>query len=141
MKIVVKAGVIISLAEALSIDSSQVKREAIRSLGNLAVNIDYGSMIIKENILPQLLSCLTDEEDDCQRMAAMALTNLSTNFKMHDKIIGNGVFNALITKFRVSLDPKCISDHETARFCLILVANLSVNCLNHPIIIDQILSK
>jgi len=49
MKIVVKAGVIISLAEALSIDSSQVKREAIRSLGNLAVNIDYGSMIIKEN--------------------------------------------------------------------------------------------
>ena len=89
MKMVVKAGVIISLAQALSIDSSQVKREAIRSLGNFAVNIDYGSMIIKENILPQLVSSLTDEEDDCQRMAAMALTNVSSNFKMHDKIIGN----------------------------------------------------
>ena len=43
--------------------------------------------------------------------------------------------------FLSSLDPKCVSDHETSHFCLLLVANLLSCDGNRATIIDKTLGK
>ena len=60
---------------------------------------------------------------------------------MHQKIMNSSIFDTLVNIFLSSLDPKCVSDHETSHFCLLLVANLLSCDGNRATIIDKTLGK
>eukprot|EP00957_Ditylum_brightwellii_P168494 12825766-Ditylum_brightwellii.AAC.1 len=127
------------LIQALENESPDVQREAARALGNLAANLEYGRTIVKHDILPRLIASLCNIDLDCKRMAAMALSNLASNTKLHSRMLEANVLDPLAAECRAALDPKSLSDHEVARFCLLAVANISVGFQNHSKIIDPFL--
>jgi hypothetical protein len=59
--------------------NDELKRESARALGNLAANIEFGDMILREDALPYLLPMLRSEDTLCQRMAAFALCSKLNN--------------------------------------------------------------
>ena len=104
--------------------------------------MDYGAIIRGyDKILPRFISLLKIDSFDTQRMAAMLLSNLSSNVKQQSHFLKAHIFDSLVAEFRASLDKKCTSDHETTRFCLMLVANLSTNAQHHSIITERILGE
>ena len=52
-----------------------------------------------------------------------------------------GVLEPIEVELCASLDSKSESDCETTRSCLIILANLSTNKLNHDDIADRMLGK
>lgn len=112
----------------------KLKREAARALGNLAANIEFGDLIIREGALVHLVPMLRSSDNLTQRMGAFCLCNLSTNLRNHGVMIGGGLFDPLINETNLSLDPKSKSDHECTRYCLLILSNLAVNLTNHPLL-------
>ena len=140
MPLIVDNGFIPLLVKALQEGDVKVQSEASRALGTLSANLDYGKMILKHTVLPQLMSLLRNDSYHIgQRMAAMALSNLASNTSMHIRIMASDIFSPLVAEFQASLDPKCVSDHETTRFCLVLVANLATTKDNQEVIINRII--
>jgi hypothetical protein len=120
------------LVEALASASESVQREAARAIGNLAVNIDYSDKILIHNeVLPRLVACFQGRNVECQRMAAFAISNVSSNLKSHDELLKNGILDLVLNECQASLDPKRFSDHETVRFCLLIISNLTGDKQNH----------
>lgn len=52
-----------------------------------------------------------------------------------------GLLEPIFTVTRNAFDPKARNDHETIRYCLLVVANLSVSRENHPKIMAQCLEN
>lgn len=50
-----------------------------------------------------------------------------------------GLLEPIVAETRNALDPKSKNDHETIRYCLLVIANLSVSRENHPRIMSQCL--
>lgn len=50
-----------------------------------------------------------------------------------------GLLDPVVTEIRNALDPKSRNDHETVRYCLLTIANLSVSRENHPKIMSECL--
>ena len=120
------------LVEALASDSDSVQREAARAIGNMVVNIDYSDEVLKHTaILPHLVACFSSRNVECQRMAAFAISNVSSNLKSHDELLKHGILGLIENECQASLDPKRFSDHETVRFCLLILANLTSDKQNH----------
>jgi hypothetical protein len=142
MHAIVTAGVISLLVEVLNSAKSEIFPEAYRALGNLSTNLDYGEMMMKnKTVLQHLISSLKHGSTDCRRMCAMVLSNLAANSKFHRSMIDAHVLDPIIEEFRISLDPKLESDHETTRFCLLLTANLCTKSEHHTLIIDGTLGE
>ncbi|KAL3789563.1 hypothetical protein ACHAWO_009126 [Cyclotella atomus] len=121
------------LVDALASNSENVQREAARSIGNLAVNIDHSDEILRHAmVVPRLVACFRGRNVECQRMAAYAISNVSTNIKSHDELLKNGIVSLIENECQASLDPKRFSDQETVRSCLLIIGNLTGNKLNHP---------
>lgn len=140
MHAIVTDGAIPILIEKLRNEPTEDLSEAFRALGNLATNIDYGLMIMKSKaVLTQLISTLTHGSADCRRMSAMALSNLAANSKFHKAMIDADILDPIIDEFRISLDTKFDSDHETTRFCLLLTANLCTKTEFHYLVIERTL--
>ena len=72
---------------ALDEDNSEVQLEASRALGNLATNVDYSFILMKNDVLRQLIVSLTNENNESQRVVAMALSNIASDIKTHCEII------------------------------------------------------
>jgi hypothetical protein len=64
-------------------------------------------------------------------MAAFAISNVSSNLKSHDELLKNGILDLVLNECQASLDPKRFSDHETVRFCLLIISNLTGDKQNH----------
>ncbi|KAL7500792.1 hypothetical protein ACHAWT_009745, partial [Skeletonema menzelii] len=58
-------------------------------------------------------------------MAAMALSNLSSNIKAHSDLLELDVLSLATSECLAALDLKQSSDHETLRFCILIIANLT----------------
>ena len=69
-------------------------------------------------------------------MAAMAISNLSSNLKSHGELLECGILGLVKTECLSSLDPKRFSDHETARFCILITSNLTGGEQNHSLMND-----
>jgi Armadillo/beta-catenin-like repeat len=136
---VVDAGVIPLLVLALGSGESQVAREAARAIGNLCANLEYGDTVLRAGALPHLMALVRSEDQAVQRMAAMALCNLSSNVRNQPKLLKSGILEPVIAETRAALDPKSRSDHETIRYCLLILANLSVTSENHTAVMSQCL--
>jgi Armadillo/beta-catenin-like repeat len=136
---IVDAGVIPLLVLALGSGESQVAREAARAIGNLCANLEYGDTVLRAGALPHLMALVRSEEQAVQRMAAMALCNLSSNVRNQPKLLKSGILEPVIAETRAALDPKSRSDHETIRYCLLILANLSVTNENHTAVMAQCL--
>lgn len=50
-----------------------------------------------------------------------------------------GLLEPIVAETRNALDPKSKNDHETIRYCLLVIANLSVSRENHRVIMSQCL--
>lgn len=124
------SGAIVNLVWILSSPSEEVKREAARALGNLSANIELGDVILREGALPHLIPMLRSPDYLTQRMSSMALCNLSSNIRNQGFMLNGGLFEPLLHETQLSLDPKSKSDHECTRYCLLTLANLSVNPIN-----------
>ena len=131
MPLVVNHGCIPLLVSALDFASDSVQRESARAVGNLAVNIDYSDLIINHGAAKRLVACFRSQNCECQRMAAMALSNLSSNLKSHGELLECGILGLVKTECLPSLDPKRFSDHETARFCVLCITNLTGGKQSH----------
>lgn len=133
MQLSINHGCVPLLVNALASKSESVQREAARSIGNLACNIDYSDEILRDTaVVPRLVACFRGRNVECQRMAAYAISNVSSNLKSHDELLKNGIANLIENECQASLDPKRFSDHDTVRFCLLIIGNLTGNKLNHP---------
>ena len=71
-------------------------------------------------------------------MAAMALSNLSSNLKSHNELLKH-ILGLIKAECLASLDPKGFSDHETVRFCLLIISNLTACEVNHSEIVTRFL--
>ena len=128
---VVDHGCVPLLAAALDSASEPIQREAAWALGNLAVNLDYGDLVRRHGAARRLVACFRNRHCECQRMAAMALSNLSANLHAHAELLEQGLLGLVEAECRASLDPKRFSDHETARFCILIVCNMTGSRENH----------
>jgi hypothetical protein len=138
MDTVVDAGAIPSLVVALGSAEPMVAREAARALGNLCANYQYGDMVLRaQGALSTLTALLRSDEPPVQRMAAMALCNLSGSVRNQPKMLKAGLLDPVVSEARQSLDPKSKNDHETIRYCLLVLANLAVCRENHPALMGQ----
>ncbi|KAL9191141.1 hypothetical protein ACHAXT_000847 [Thalassiosira profunda] len=131
MPLVVNHGCVPLLIGALESDSEAVQREAARAVGGLAVNVDYGDLVIKHGATKRLVACFQSRNCECQRMAALALANLSANLNSHAELFEHDILGLVRTECLASLDPKRFSDHETSRFCLLIISNLTGSKQNH----------
>lgn len=128
---VVNNGCVPLLIGALDSDSESVQRESCRAIGNLSVNMDYCDLVIKHGAAKRLVTCFQSRNCECQRMAAMALSNLSSNLKSHADLLEYDILSLVKNECVASLDPKRFSDHETARFCILIISNLTGGKQNH----------
>jgi hypothetical protein len=128
----VNHGCVPLLIDALASKSESVQRESARAVGNLAVNIDYCDELLKHtDVIPYLVACFRGRNCECQRMAAFALSNMSANLKSHDELLKHDILTLVKSECLASLDPKRFSDHETVRFCLLIISNLTGSAQNH----------
>ena len=141
MPLIVDSNAIPLLVDALAAQGSSIQREAARSLGNLAANIDNGALIMKCDALNKLGKCFQRREVECKRMAAFAIGNLASNVKFHDDILKEHILDTVSEVLREMLDPKYQSDAATARFTLLILANLSLKDENHSVLCGRYLSK
>ena len=125
----------LALTESLPI----VQREAARCLGNLAANIEYGDMILRAGAQPHLLTLMRSEDELCQRMSAMALANLSSNIRNQGKMLHEGLLEPIKALCESALDPKAMTDAETVRYALLVLANVAVSHANHEMLMEEIL--
>jgi len=72
-------------------------------------------------------------------MASMALCNIASNIKNQNKMLEGGILEPIVAQCRTALDPKARSDHETTRYCLLVLSNLSVSRQNHKLIMTEVL--
>ncbi len=63
---------------------------------------------------------------------------MSSNIRNQSYMLNGGLFEPLMNETKLSLDPKSTSDHECVRYCLLTLTNLSVNAVNHPIVMREI---
>lgn len=131
MPLVVNQSCVPLLVRALDSDSEFVQREAARALGNLAVCIDYSDLVLKHDAVKRLVACFQSRNCECQRMAAMAIGNISSNIKCHESLLECDILNLVQAECYSSLDPKRFSDHETVRFCILIISNLAGSKQNH----------
>ena len=61
------------LVSAISEPHEELKREAARALGNLAANIEFGDLILREGALQYLVPMLRSSDHLTQRMGAFCL--------------------------------------------------------------------
>lgn len=59
--------------------------------------------------------------------------------KNQPKMLKAGLLEPVVTETRNALDHKSKNDHETIRYCLLVIANLSVSRENHSVIMSQCL--
>lgn len=59
--------------------------------------------------------------------------------KNQPKMLKAGLLEPVVAETRNALDPKSKNDHETIRYCLLVIANLSVSWENHGMILSQCL--
>lgn len=59
--------------------------------------------------------------------------------KTQPKMLKAGLLEPVVAETRNALDPKSKNDHETIRYCLLVIANLSVSRENHGVIMSQCL--
>lgn len=127
----------------VSYTEEDIRTETARAIGNFSANLDYGEILINEDcqLIPQLVHALSASGTQCQRMVSMTLSNISVNTKFHSQLIQSNIFDVLPEIFRISLDTKCESDHETCHFSLLLLANLATNDVTHSRIVPTTLRK
>lgn len=70
---IVDTNAILFLVAALGEPHIDIKRESARALGNLAVNIEFGDMILREGALGHLIPMLRSADSATQRMGAFCL--------------------------------------------------------------------
>lgn len=97
----------------------------------LSVNTDLCDLVIQQGAAKRLVACFQSRNCECQRMAAMALSNLSSNLKSHSALLELDILSLIKTECLASLDPKRFSDHETARFCVLIISNMTGGKQNH----------
>ena len=93
-------------------------RESARCLGNLAANIEFGDVILREGALPYLIPMIRSADYLTQRMGAMAICNLSSNIRNQGYML-NGGRSTSMSETTLALDPKARSDAECVRYCLL----------------------
>lgn len=125
MELAVYSGCIPILICALKSDFERVQSESARALGNLAANIDLCDLLLDHGVAQLLVACYRGNSIESRRMAAMALTNLSSNTKAHPELLELNVLGLATSECLAALDLKQSSDHETLRFCILLIANLT----------------
>ena len=63
--------------------------------------------------------------NESRRMTAMGLSNLSSNINSHPHLAALDVMGWIASECSTALHHKQFSDHETLRFCILVIANLS----------------
>lgn len=124
MPFLVKNGCIPQLVSALDSSSESVQLESARALGNLSVNVDHCDLIINHGAVKSIVACFLSQNIECQRMAALALCNVSSNLNSHAELLKCDISGIVKTECLVSLDPTKFCDHETERFCILIIANI-----------------
>lgn len=125
MELAVSFGCIPLLVATLESDDEEVQSESARALGNLASNIDFCDLLLEHGLTQLLVTCYSGIGIEPRRMAAMALSNLSSNMKAHPGLLELDVLSLATSECLAALDLKLSSDHETLRFCILIIANLT----------------
>lgn len=125
MELAVSLGCIPLLVVTLESDDDEVQSESARALGNLASNIDFCDILLEHGLAQLLVTCYSGISIEPRRMAAMALSNLSSNIKAHSDLLELDVLSLATSECLAALDLKQSSDHETLRFCILIIANLT----------------
>jgi len=125
MELAVSSGCIPILIGALKSDFEQVQSESARALGNLAGNINFCDLLLEHGVAQLLVACYRGIGIESRRMAAMALNNLSSNMKAHPELLELNVLGLATSECLSALNLKQSSDHETLRFCILIIANLT----------------
>eukprot|EP00814_Leptocylindrus_danicus_P009478 CAMPEP_0116018954 /NCGR_PEP_ID=MMETSP0321-20121206/8948_1 /TAXON_ID=163516 /ORGANISM="Leptocylindrus danicus var. danicus, Strain B650" /LENGTH=3722 /DNA_ID=CAMNT_0003489431 /DNA_START=23 /DNA_END=11192 /DNA_ORIENTATION=- len=139
MESIVNANVISLLLKFVYVNYPAVHREIARAVGNLAINIEYGTTILEEGFLPFLIKSLGSNELECCRMSAMALGNLASNSRNHEKLLKGGIMPNLVVVCKAAVEKSKKFDHETAQYCLLALANISVSPEVHSQIMSELL--
>ena len=85
------------LVSAISEPHEELKREAARALGNLAANIEFGDLILREGALQYLVPMLRSSDHLTQRMGAFCLCSkfiILIHLKFYFIIVYYLIFNS-----------------------------------------------
>jgi len=133
MELAVSSGCIPLLIGALESNVEEVQSESARALGNIAGNIDFCDLLLEHGVAQLLVTCYRGISIESRRMAAMALSNLSSNMKAHPDLLELDVLGLATSECLTALDLKQSSDHETLRFCILIIANLTGGNRSQPL--------
>lgn len=125
MEVAVNAGCIPMLIGTLQSDSEVIQSECARALGNLASKIEFCNLLLENEVTQLLFSCHRKMTNESRRMTAMGLSNLSSNINSHPHLAALDVMGWIASECSTALHLKQFSDHETLRFCILVIANLS----------------
>lgn len=109
--------------------------EAIRALGNLAIN-PHLCLGISQNIhvINKVLKVLISGNEYNERMAYMMMTNVAASTETHDYLARVNIMSAIMNYLQNALIPKHKDSDETISYALLLIANLWANKDNHNMI-------
>ena len=107
--------------------------ESARALGNLAGNAIFCRLLLDYGVVQLLVSCYVGANIESRRMAAMALCNFSSKIESHPLLLEMNVLSLATSECRAALDLKQTSDHETLRFCILIIANLTGGNHSHSL--------
>ena len=80
--------------------------EEVYAHGNLAANIEFGDLILREGALRNLIPMLRSADPVAQRIGSMVLCNLSSNVRNQVFMLVNGLFDPLLTETCAPFDSK-----------------------------------
>ena len=107
-----------------------------RDITNLQVKAD-GILRILQGVVHGSIEgyalCLLFPQPSCH------LTKFVYQVKNQPKLLKAGLLQPVVAETRNALDHKSKNDHETIRYCLLIIANLGVTRENHGVIMPQCL--
>ena len=141
MESAISSGCVSLLIKALESDSKEIQSESARAIGNLAGNADFCKILLKHGVVQLLVSCYGGAGFESRRMAAMALCNFSSKIESHPLLLEMNVLSLAASECRAALDLQQASDHETLRFCILIIANLTGGNHNHSLTENNLFGK
>ena len=134
----------LTISMLMNIEHPLAVTEGLRVLANLAANVDAGRMIMKDSRIISILH-FNEESRDCifdadnrHKMEMLLFANLSSCVENHSNLVHNRIIHKLVDVCK--RESKC-QDHETIRYTLLALANVSGNGAAKQIIVEEMIGK
>jgi hypothetical protein len=135
-------GVVPLLTNILTSYEFEDINEAIRALGNLAIDPQLCLDISQnDHVICKVLRFISKGNEFAVRMAYMMMTNVAANIKTHDYLLRVDIMSPIVKYLKNALNPKLKDSDETISYALLLVANLWANKDTHNMIAENVIGK